>query len=188
MNSGVAALASGLRTAALLAAGRPAGIAGIEPGLAGARRSFLAAFLSFPLFVLLRLLDWSEGGLPPHPGHVAVLDGLGFVVGWAGFALITRPLVGAIGRAPLWPRYLAVWNWCNFAQYVLLAFGAMPEILGAPAIVQQTAALVTFGWAIWLEWYGTRLALAIGGVPAALFTLLDLAIGIALAGLTDLFA
>lgn len=185
MNGHVAALASGLRIAALLAAGRPDGIAGIEPGMAGARQSFLAALLSFPLFVLLRFLDWSEGGIPPHPGHAAALDMLGFVAGWAGFALLTRPLVAAIGRAPLWPRYLAVWNWCNFAQYVLLSLGALPELLGAPPLVQQTAALVTFGWAIWLEWYGTRLALAIGGLPAALFTLLDLAIGVALAGLSD---
>ncbi len=188
MNASVAALASGLRTAALLAAGRADGVTGIEPGLAGARRSFLAAPLSLPLFFLLRLLDWSEGALPPHPGHAAALDVLGFVAGWAGFALLTRKLVAAIGRGPLWPRYLAVWNWCNFAQYVLLALGAVPEFLGAPAIMQQTAALVTFGWAIWLEWYATRMALAIGGLPAALFTLLDLAIGIALAGLADLLA
>ncbi len=54
--------------------------------------------------------------------------------------------------------------------------------------MQQTAALVTLGWAIWLEWYATRTALAIGGLPAALFTLLDLALGVALAGLADLLA
>lgn len=186
MNPAIAAVASGLRVAALLAAGRAEAMTRIEQGMEGARRSFLAALLCLPLFALLRLLDWTLAGLPPRPGHALTLDLLGYAVGWAGFALLSRPLVAFLGRAPLWPRYITVWNWCNFAQYVLLTLGALPELFGLPGIVQQTAALVAFGWAIWLEWHATRLALEIGAVPAALFTLLDLAIGVALAGLSDL--
>ena len=44
--------------------------------------------------------------------------------------------------------------------------------------------LVAMGWALWLEWFTTKLALDIHGIPAAGLVAMDVAIGLFLVGLT----
>lgn len=152
-----------------------------DPGLA--RRSLIAALLAYPLFVLLRLADAASGASVPLTPHLALLDAGVFVTGWAGFALLSRAIAQALGRAALWPRYLVLWNWCNFIQYLLLLAGSLPTLLHAPALLAETAALVSFFWSVWVEWLATRVGLALAPLPAALITLLDLLFGFALATL-----
>ncbi|MBV9735076.1 MAG: hypothetical protein JO209_04140 [Acidisphaera sp.] len=181
----VRAVTAGLHAALLLARGRREGMSYVETGLEGARRSFWAAAICLPAFVVLRLLDWADGALPSAPAHALALGILGYATGWAGFAVATRPLVVLLGRAGRWPRFIAVWNWCNVAQYVLLLAAAVPDLLGAPAFVDQAAGLVALGWALWLEWYATRLALDLGALPAAGLVSLDVLIGVVVAGVTS---
>jgi hypothetical protein len=37
---------------------------------------------------------------------------------------------------------------------------------------------VTFGWALWLEWYAIRLALQVGALTAVLLLAVDFSIGV----------
>jgi len=134
-----ATVAAGLQVAMLLARGRPEALRYVEPGLDGARRSFWAAAICLPLFAGLHLATWRAAAAP---GHAFALDFLGYVVGWTGFALLSRPVVAWIGRAGRWPRFIAAWNWCNVAQYVLLVAAATPGWLHAPDWAQQAAGLV----------------------------------------------
>lgn len=172
------AVGAGLQAAMLLAQGRPEGLRYVEAGLDGARRSFWAVLICFPLFVAVRFTDWS---MAPAPAHACAADLLGYVIGWSGFALASRPIVAWIGRDGRWPRFIAAWNWCNVVQYVLLLAAAVPGLLGAPTWLQQSAGLVGVGWAVWLEWYAARLTLAVGPLTAAALTGIDLLLGIALA-------
>ena len=173
-----ATVAAGLQVAMLLARGRPEALRYVEPGLDGARRSFWAAAICLPLFAGLHLATWRAAAAP---GHAFALDFLGYVVGWTGFALLSRPVVAWIGRAGRWPRFIAAWNWCNVAQYVLLVAAATPGWLHAPDWAQQAAGLVAVGWALWLEWYAARLTLDAGPLAAAALTALDLLLGVVLA-------
>ena len=66
---------------------------------------------------------------------------------------------------------------------VLVVIGGIPGMLGAPSVVDEAFELVTIGWALWLEWYATRLAFGVGGATAAGLVLLDQSIGILLASL-----
>ncbi len=189
--STLATLSSGLRAALLLAQGDPAGLRLLDAqsrpadhGVSMARRSFWAMALCLPLFAGLRWLDWTQDGMPKRLGHAMALEACSFVLGWIGFLLLSRPLAAWFGRGGRWPRYVAAWNWCNVAQYVLLAASELPALLGAPLWAQQMAALVAVFWAIWLEWFATRLALELGVWPAALFTALDIALGVGLSALT----
>ena len=184
MAGGLARVGHGLHAAMLLARGRADGLDHVETDMAGAARSFWAAAICLPAFVGLRLLDWSDAGGPRHIGHAFALELLGYVIGWAGFALVSRPLLAALGRAERWPRFIAVWNWCNVAQYCLLALACIPELAGAPGWVQQAAGLVALGWALWLEWYASRLVLEVGAMPAVLLVAVDVAIGMTIAGIT----
>jgi hypothetical protein len=89
-----------------------------------------------------------------------------------------------MGLAERWPRFIALWNWCNVVQYLLLVVFSIPGLLGAPAQLDQVAQLVALGWALWLEWFAFRLTLGIGIVPAAGLVALDVAIGVLLAAIS----
>jgi hypothetical protein len=104
-----------------------------------------------------------------------------FVLGWLLFVEVTHRLAPVLGRADRWGRFIAVWNWCNVIEGVLVVIGSLPELLGVPSVVGEATELITIGWAIWLEWYATRLAFGVGPLTAMLLVLLDQSIGIALA-------
>jgi hypothetical protein len=174
-----------LHAALLLARGRADGLRVLasrdEPTTATALRSFWAVALCLPAFVCLQLIDLAvEPRLPPHAAHGLALQLFGYVIDWAGFALLTHWLAGVMGRAAAWPRFIAAWNWCNVVQYLLLVGAALPPLLGLPEIVGQTAWLAATGWALWIEWYATRLALEVSGAQATGIVLLDQALAFVL--------
>jgi hypothetical protein len=175
------AVSSGLHAAWLLARGRAEGVQYVEADMGGAARSFWAAAICLPAFVCLRLLAWTSGGMPPRAAHVFALDLLSYGIGWCGFAVLSHRLVGAMGLSERWPRCIALWNWCNVVQYLLLVVFSIPGLLGAPAPLDQAAQLVGLGWALWLEWFVFRLTLGIGFAAAAGLVVLDVAIGVLLA-------
>ncbi len=188
--SALSDVGNGLHAGLLLARGRSKGIellaASAEAEAAAARTSFWAIVLSLPAFVALHLLDWAQNGLPPHATHQFAADLLTYVIGWVGFALLSHRVAAMLGRSARWPRFVAAWNWCNVIQYLMLVIGtALPQLLGLPDIVQETAWLVAMGWALWLEWYATHLALNITRAQAAALVAADFALGLFLLGLTN---
>ncbi len=176
-----AAVTSGLQGAFMLARGRADGVRYVEDDMAGAARSFWAMAICLPAFVCLRLLAWLAEGAPPHAAHVFAMDLLSYGAGWIGFAVLSHRLVGSMGLAARWPRCIALWNWCNVVQYLLLVVFSIPGLLGAPGLLDEALQLFALGWALWLEWFAFRLTLGIGVFPAAGLVALDVAIGVVLA-------
>ena len=176
-------VANGLQAALLLARGRPEGLRFVEADMAGAARSFWAAAVCLPAFVCLRLLAWTESGLPPHAG-ACVRDRPAVLRHRLGrLRRAVAPVVAALGRGRRWPRYIAAWNWCNVAQYSLLV-AAGSGLAWRAGLADQTCQLIALGWALWLEWFAARLALELPPLPAAGLVALDVALGLALVALT----
>lgn len=172
----LASAIAGLRGAALLARGQAEGAALVEPGRQGAIHSFWALAACLPLFGLLRILDESA---PDPPFIVGVMT---YLVGWLAFAVLSHRVAVALGAGDRWFGFIAAWNWCSVVQYALLTAGNVPAWVGLPGWLSATTALLTTGWAIWLEWFATRVTLGIGRAAAAALVLLDLAIAVALYG------
>ena len=119
--------------------------------------------------------------MPPHAAHVFALDLLSYGSAGAGSPCCRTGWSARWDWAQRWPRCIALWNWCNVVQYLLLVVFSIPGLLGAPALLDQAAQLVGLGWALWLEWFAFRLTLGIGVVAAAGLVVLDVAIGVLLA-------
>ena len=119
---------------------------------------------------------------PAQPDRTLLAGVLLYIIGWAGYALLSHRVVTILGRASLWPRYIVAWNWCNVVQYVLFIAASVPGVLGVPDWMQQTLSLIALFWALWLEWFAARLALQVGAAPALLLVGLDVLIGLLLAG------
>lgn len=177
------AIAAGLHGAFLLARARPWGLLLFETTPSGAARSFVAMLVCLPAYLGLQLLD-SGGAVPADPLRALAATIIGFVVAWLGFATISFSLAAAIGRAHHWPRFLSAWNWSNVVQYAAMVLLVVPaSLLGLPEPVAQTLSLVALGYALWVEWYVTKLALDLPGPGAAAFVMVDLAIGLMVGGL-----
>lgn len=173
-------LRAGLSGAFALAVGRREGMEAMPADAPG--RSFWAVAVCLPAFVALRMMARSVAGAPDQPLHVMIGAILLFVIGWAGYAVLSHRIAGVLDRAPLWPRYIVAWNWCNVAQYALFLVASVPGLLGVPDWVNQVVSLIAVFWALWLEWYVARLALQIGAMPAVLMVAVDVLIGLLLAG------
>jgi hypothetical protein len=179
---------NGLNAALLLARGRREGLNLLNPAIADAARvaarSFWAMALSLPAFICLHLLDWTRSGVPDDATSAFAVDLVTFAVYWIGYAVLSHAVAGALGRAAHWPRYIALWNWCNLVQYIMVTAAALPLLLGMPSWISQAADLFATGWALWLEWFATRLALEVSPVAAGVITLIDLLAATFLFGLT----
>ena len=78
-------------------------------------------------------MSWAVAGVPADAAHAAGREVIVFVVGWLVFVEVTHRLAPLIGRAERWGRFIAVWNWCNVVEGVLVIVGGIPGTLGAPA-------------------------------------------------------
>jgi uncharacterized membrane protein YdcZ (DUF606 family) len=170
----------GLSAALRLALGKPDGVVLVSGDRASTASSFWAIAFCLPSVICRLLMTWVATGIPPHAAHLAARELVVFVVGWLVFVEVTHRLAGPMGRADRWGRFIALWNWCNVVEGVLVVAGL---ILGAPEIGDEACQLVTIGWAVWLEWYATKLTFGVGATSAVGFVLLDQAIGIMLASL-----
>ena len=179
-------IAAGLAGAFLLGRGRPEGLALVESTPAGAWRSFIAAAICLPAFLALRVFGWAAAA-PPAGGLSRPLAAelIGYALGWVIFALASLPVVQNFGRGAAWPRFIAAWNWTTVVQYLLWLALAVPVALGVGGLLVQGLTLAAFGYAMWLEWFVARTALGLPGLRAAALVLMDLAIGLFLAGLVQ---
>jgi hypothetical protein len=155
----------------------------MEASPAGALRSFVAAAICLPAFLALRLLSWSTMEAPPEAlARPLAAELTGYVYGWVLFALVSLPVIAGWGRAAQWPRFLSAWNWISVVQYVLQIVLAALLMLGLPAMLAQALTLVVVGYSLWLEWFMARAALGITGGRAAGLVVLDLGLGLLVAG------
>jgi hypothetical protein len=184
--SSVSAVTLGLNAALRLARGRADGVVLVPGDRTTIIRSFWSIALCLPSVICRLLMSWADIGIPADPGRLLAREVIVFVLGWLVFVEMTHRLAPAIGRAERWGRFIAVWNWCNVIEGVLVIIGGIPGTLGVPAIIDQACELIAIGWALWLEWYATRLAFGVGSLTAIGLVLLDQSIGILLASIAML--
>jgi hypothetical protein len=155
---------------------------GDDPGTV--RHSFWAAAICLPIFLALRLLAWRLEGAPAA-GPVAGLlaEGLGFVIAWAGFALLSHRLAEVFGRQAEWPGFLAAWNWTNVVQYGALLAVSAPAAFGLRGPLFGGLSLAVLGYALWLEWFVARGALRLAPGQAAMLVGFDLLLSLFVNGL-----
>jgi hypothetical protein len=184
----VSAVTAGLNAALRLARGRADGALLLTGDRQTIVRSFWSIAFCLPSVICRLLMSWAEDGVPADAAHLAAREVIVFILGWLVFVEVTYRLAPLIGRAERWGRFIVVWNWCNVVEGVLVIVGGLPGTFGAPAILDQGIELITIGWALWLEWYATRLAFEVGSLTAIGLVLLDQSIGIMLASLAMLIS
>ena len=146
----------------------PAGMNFLDRTVEGLWKSFFAAVLVAPGYLLLLLIDVSELELSAGPLRVLVVQLLIYVIIWVAFPLVMYAWAQNMGRAAEYPGFIVAYNWAQVVQMVLVlpasvivAGHFLPD--GMIPLVNLAVLLVLLGY----EWFIARTALALGGPAAA---------------------
>jgi hypothetical protein len=182
MNSALAeawlALAGTLR----LARGDPGGLACFDSSIGGFWRSFRAALLCYPLYLILLTFPVVLGDgevVEVDAGRFYAAESIHFVISWVAFPLVVLPIVDFLGRGDRFLVFITAYNWCQVPQTVVFATVAL---LGGAGLLSANAMLIVdlilgLG-ALAYEWYVARVALAVSGPRAGLVILADVLLAV----------
>jgi hypothetical protein len=170
------ALAGTLR----LAVGDRTALACFDRTLDGFWRSFRAAVICYPLYLVLLAMrvsvaEWQRSG----GWRIVTVETIGYVIAWVAFPLLMVNVTRWIGRAYRFFDFMVPYNWCQVPQsllFVLVGIESGSGLLSANAseTIDVVAAVATLVY----EWYIARIALETTGSAAGFVVLVDLVLGV----------
>jgi hypothetical protein len=178
------ALAGALR----LARGDAGGLTRFDPTIDGFWRSFRAAVLCYPLYLILLSFPVHIGGESgPAVSELRLLtvETIHYVISWVAFPLIILPLADWLGRGQRFFAFMVAYNWCQVPQTVVFAAIALAGATGLLSADSILAADLITGLAMLVyEWFVAKVALATSGPRAVLIVIADLILATVLSHIT----
>src|SRR6201987_1340891 len=163
-----------------LAKGDRGGLSCFDRSLDGFWRSFRAAVIAYPLYLVLLAMrvtvaEWQRAGGPV----LVTLETLGYVIAWVAFPLIMLAVTRRLGRAYRYFDFMVPYNWSQVPQsalFVLVGLETESGVLGAsPAQAIEAAAAIAV---LVYVWFIARVALETTAAGAALVVFVDLLLGV----------
>jgi hypothetical protein len=159
-----------------LARGDRAGMAYLNISIGGFWRSFHAAVLCYPLYLILIAFP-AAGAHAVRPDNFdgLVVETIHYVVSWVAFPLLILPLTDWLGRSNRFVAFMVAYNWCQVPVTVL--FTAVALAGGSGLLPVEAAALADLAAAVAAlvyEWYIARVALGVTGLRALLVVAVDI--------------
>ena len=166
-----------------LARGDRGGLFCFDRSLDGFWRSFRAAIIAYPFYLVLLAMrvsvgDWQRsGGL-----RIVTVETIGYVIGWVAFPLLMLTVTQHLGRAHRFFDFMVPYNWCQVPQsalFVLVGLAFESGMLGprSAAGIGLVAVVATLIYE-WYVWYIARVALDITGPTAVFIAVLDFVLGV----------
>ena len=157
----------------------PAAMAWFDRSIDGVWRSFFAAAIVYPAFIIdLALRVAPEQWIASGALRIILVSTIGYAIAWAGVPLIFISFSRWLEREEQVLGFIVAYNWCQVVQMgfylaaeLLAASGAVPPATGSLLIGAVVLATLAY------EWFIARVALEIGGVAAAAIVLIDLVYG-----------
>ncbi|HZT89924.1 MAG TPA: hypothetical protein VFA12_18280 [Stellaceae bacterium] len=170
------ALAGALR----LARGDRTGLACFDASADGFWRSFRAAVLGYPLYLVLLLMrvgeaEWDRAGAV----RIVTVETIDYVINWTAFALAMVSMARWLGCERRYFAFMTAYNWCQLPEMALFALLALEMQSGLlPPRVSQFVQLAAAVAVLVYEWYIARVALETTPPGAASVVLLNLVLGL----------
>jgi hypothetical protein len=158
-----------------LARGDSGGLLCFDASEQGFWRSFRAAVLCYPLYLILLAFPIELGDAPQVDAwRVLVVETIHYVISWIAFPLMMLPLVDWLQRSDRFFGFMVAYNWCQVPQTVVFAAIALAGGVGLLSGEGMLIADLIAGLAALVyEWYVSRVALAVSRPRAALVILAD---------------
>jgi hypothetical protein len=142
-----------------------------DRSLDGFWRSFRAAFIAYPLFLILLLLrvpaaEWAASG-----ARIILVETIGYVILWVLFPLAMLPLTRVLGREHRFFDLMVPYNWSQVPQSAVLVLAGLVVLSGGPSI--RVLGFVAAYAILAYEWFIVRIGLEASGLEAALVVVVD---------------
>jgi hypothetical protein len=148
----------------------------------GFSRSFQAAVVAAPLFLLIVvLLPTTYYPLSDDSVRAIAVETIKYAIDWTAFPLCAWYLTQALDKSSRYFAYIAAYNWSKVLQ--LLAFVPTALLAASGAVPDEITGLITMvitALVVYYQYFIVRHALAIDVLPALGFVSLDLMISILL--------
>lgn len=178
----LAEIAAGVTGAFRLARRDPNGLACFDASPHGFWRSFWAAALVAPAFLIIDLLS---GGLSGDTGlRQIVIKLIGYAIDWTAFPVVMITVADSLGKWPLYTRYIVAYNWSAVVQMSVLLPVAILALAAPSHATMLVAQAVTIVMLVYRA-YVAHVALAVGLGTAAGVVLLDVLLAGLLRAVTD---
>jgi hypothetical protein len=163
-----------------LARGDRRGLECFDRSLDGFWRSFRAAVIAYPLYLVLLSLrvtvgEWERSGALV----IVTVETIAYIIAWVAFPLIMLSVTRWLGRAHRYFDFMVAYNWSQVPQsalFVLVGLETESGVLGAPfaQAIEVGAAIAVLVY----EWFIARVALETTPFGAALVVFVDLLLGV----------
>jgi branched-subunit amino acid transport protein AzlD len=163
-----------------LAKGDRGGLSCFDRSLDGFWRSFRAAVIAYPLYLMLLMMrvtiaEWERSG----GFYIIGVETIAYVVAWVAFPLAMLRVTRWINRSHRFFDFMVPYNWSQLPQsalFVLVGLQAESQAVSVqPAQVIEIAAAIAV---LAYEWFIARVALETTASAAALVVLVDLVLGV----------
>ena len=160
------------------------GMAYFDATVSGFWKSFFAAALVAPIYIVFVALDMSEQVYDAGPLRVFLIHLLTYSMSWTVFPVIVHPICQAIDRDEAYVPYIVALNWGMAIQFLVYLPVAIILWLGIlPSALAVTLKLGIYGVLLGYEWFIARTALNVQPWPATGLVALNFMIGIILSTL-----
>ncbi len=161
-----------------------------DRSVTGAKRSFWAAAICYPGFVVLQLFQIDLTQLSVFDLlHFLVIATISYIIGWAAYPLMALPFCRWLAPEERALGFVIAYNWSQVLQTALvLAVSAVGALEIMPAYAVAYAETVAYLAILVYEWFIARIALDAGGLPATALVLLDVVLTAVLTQVTMLLA
>lgn len=170
-----------------LACGDRRGLGFFDPSLDGFWRSFRAAVLTYPLYLVL-LGFRVTGAQLAHSGlaTIVIVETIAYIISWTALPLLILPLARGFGLERRFLPFMVAYNWSQLPQTALIVVVALDRAAGllpgsAGAFLELAAIAATLVY----EWFIARVALNASGAQAVLVVMVDVALGTLLGQVTE---
>jgi hypothetical protein len=142
-------------------------------------RSFLAALIAFPAFLLFLPLGPGDGEAATADWvRVLLVETIAYVIGWTAFPLVILPVTRFLGREARWLDFIIVYNWSQVVQYGLILAVVLLSLSGLePAFLQGGLIYLAYLAVFAYEGFIARIVLDIAWPAAGMIVLVDLVLG-----------
>ena len=173
-----------VQAAWLLARGDKAALAQFDLTVEGFWKSFAAALLVAPAYVLVLLDQYRVTGWPEHPWGTALAEAVSFTIGWLAFPLAAIPLTRLLGLSARYVPLIVANNWLAVIQVALYT---AVVVLGAllPAELRTLALFTATIMVLAYQWFVIRTALATTGLTAFGLVVIDVLLSITVSRIVD---
>ncbi len=169
-----------------LARGDRTGVTLIDRSPDGALRSFRAAAVVAPGYLVLLALRLDPGAAAGGIWPLLLVETIAYVISWTAFPVVMIDLARLFDRFERYPDFVAIYNWGAVVQamvyipvIVCADLGLVPPPLGGVAVLVVTAVVIGY------QWYILRVALDLPPATTAALVVLDLVLAVFIAAAAD---